>query len=58
MPRPEFEQNLARGGLRIAVPASPAAYLEERISLLQDALGHLQNQFLQRWGQVVSDQQR
>ena len=50
MPRPEFEQNLARGGLRIAVPASPAAYLEERISLLQDALD--QTDELARAGQL------
>jgi hypothetical protein len=50
MPRPEFEQNVARGGLRIAVPASPAAYLEERISLLQDALG--QTDELARAGQL------
>ena len=38
MPRPEFERNLAQGSLRVEVPTSPTAFLEERMSLLQQTL--------------------
>jgi hypothetical protein len=38
MPHPEFERKLAQNCLRVAVPTSSAAYLEERLSLLRQAL--------------------
>ena len=38
MPRPEFERKLAQDSLHVAVPTSSAAYLEQRLPLLRQAL--------------------
>jgi TnpA family transposase len=38
IPRSEFEQKIAQNGLHVSVPTSPAVYLEERMSLLKQAL--------------------
>jgi hypothetical protein len=50
MPRPEFERMLAQGSLHVAVPTSPAAFLEGRMSLLQQMLD--QTDALARCGQL------
>ncbi len=50
MPRPEFEQRLTKNCLRVAVPTSAAVYLEERLSLLREALD--QTDALAREGQL------
>src|SRR5260370_22735455 len=38
MPHPEFDRRLRQGDLHVAVPMSGAAYLEERMTLLREAL--------------------
>ncbi len=38
IPRPDFKQKMAQNSLRVAVPTSSAAYLEERLPLLRQAL--------------------
>jgi len=50
VPRPEFDRNLAQGTLQLAVQASPAAYLEGRMSRLQLELD--QTNALARCGQL------
>ena len=53
MPRPEFERKLAQGSLHVAAPTSPAAFMEGRMSLLQQALD--QTDALARCGQFRGD---
>jgi len=38
MPHPEFDRRLTQGELHVAVPTTGAAYIEERMSLLRNAL--------------------